>query len=61
MPLPGDQASNDLPDVEPRLPALLPPRHVPMERKRFDVRGFFAGFALSWAFGVILYLFMTAG
>jgi hypothetical protein len=28
---------------------------------RLDVRGFLAGFALSWAFGVVLYLFMTAG
>jgi hypothetical protein len=46
-------------------PAVLapppPPRRVQPERVRFDVRGFFAGFALSWAFGVVLYLFMTAG
>ena len=48
--------------AEPR--ALMPypmPRRAPPERKRFDVRGFMAGFALSWAFGVVLYLFMTAG
>ena len=31
------------------------------ERARFDLRGFLAGFALSWAIGVVLYLFMTAG
>jgi hypothetical protein len=44
-------------------PAVLapPPRRAPAERVRFDVRGFLAGFALSWAFGVVLYLFMTAG
>jgi hypothetical protein len=44
-------------------PAMLPkptPR-MPAERRRFDVRGFLAGFALSWAFGVVLYLFLTAG
>ena len=46
-------------------PAVLapppPPRRAQAERVRFDVRGFLAGFALSWAFGVVLYLFMTAG
>jgi hypothetical protein len=45
---------------------VLPPpprrrRRPPPERRVFDVRGFMAGFALSWAFGVVLYLFMTAG
>lgn len=44
--------------------AMLPPpprlRSAP-ERRGFDVRGFLAGFALSWAFGVVLYLFMTSG
>jgi hypothetical protein len=33
----------------------------PADRARFDVRGFFAGVALSCAIGIILYLFMTAG
>ncbi len=61
LPLPGDQASSHLPDAKPQLPALVPARRVPVERRRLDVRGFFAGFALSGAFGVILYLFMTAG
>jgi hypothetical protein len=44
-------------------PAMPPkaPQRVPSERRRFDVRGFLAGFALSWAFGVVLYLFLTAG
>jgi hypothetical protein len=44
-------------------PAVLPEpaRRMPVERRRLDVRGFFAGFALSWAFGVVLYLFLTAG
>ena len=37
-----------------------PPRRA-AERLRLDVRGFLAGFALSWAFGVVLYLLMTAG
>jgi hypothetical protein len=41
------------------LPALRP-RPTP-ERRGLDVRGFLAGFALSWAFGVVLYLFLTAG
>ena len=31
------------------------------ERRGLDVRGFMAGFALSWAFGVVLYFLMTAG
>ncbi len=31
------------------------------DRRRLDVRGFLAGFALSWAFGLVLYLFLTAG
>jgi hypothetical protein len=40
--------------------AALRPRPAP-ERRGLDVRGFLAGFALSWAFGVVLYLFLTAG
>jgi len=42
-----------------RLP--LVPRRATLERRGLDVRGFLAGFALSWAFGVVLYFFMTAG
>jgi hypothetical protein len=43
--------------------ASLPPRRKrpPPERRGLDVPGFMAGFALSWAFGVVLYFFMTAG
>lgn len=36
-------------------------RAMQRERSRFDVRGFFAGFALSWAIGAVLYLYITAG
>ena len=31
------------------------------ERRQFDVRGFLAGFALSWAIGAVLYIYLTAG
>jgi len=41
--------------------APLPPPRRAAERLRLDVRGFLAGFALSWAFGIVLYLLMTAG
>jgi hypothetical protein len=42
---------------------VLPPPTTPLPklRGRLDVRGFLAGFALSGAIGVVLYLFMTAG
>ena len=40
---------------------LVPRRRASLERRGLDVRGFLAGFALSWAFGVVLYFFMTAG
>jgi hypothetical protein len=36
-------------------------KRAPPERRGLDVPGFMAGFALSWAFGVVLYFFMTAG
>jgi hypothetical protein len=44
-----------------RLPLQQPRRRALLERRGLDVRGFMAGFALSWAFGVVLYFFMTAG
>jgi hypothetical protein len=47
--------------LRPAMLAPLPPRHARPERTRLDVRGFLAGFALSWAFGVVLYLYMTSG
>jgi hypothetical protein len=31
------------------------------DRHPFDVRGFMAGFALSWALGAALYIYLTAG
>jgi len=40
---------------------LLQPHRAFFERRGLDVRGFMAGFALSWAFGVVLYFYMTAG
>ena len=46
--------------LRPAVLAPLPSRHAP-ERKRLDVRGFLAGFALSGAVGVVLYLLMTSG
>jgi hypothetical protein len=65
LPSPMLPASSDLdedgqPDDEPQMPVPVPRNRAP-ERVRFDLRGFLAGFALSWAFGVVLYLFMTAG
>jgi hypothetical protein len=57
--------------LPPRRPPMAPPtsranplvesRPPPGERAHFDLRGFLAGFALSWAIGIVLYLFMTAG
>jgi hypothetical protein len=41
-------------------PVTPPPPPVPIERRRFDVRGFLAGFALSWAIGAALYVYLTA-
>jgi hypothetical protein len=54
-PVPGPPRRQLPAPVQPAPP--LPPA----EPTRFDVRGFLAGFALSWAIGVVLYLFMAAG
>jgi hypothetical protein len=52
----------EAPALQPQPRMLVPqPVRMPAERVRLDVRGFLAGFALSWAFGIVLYLFMTAG
>jgi hypothetical protein len=59
-PLPLPVQSEEAPVGSARLP-LVPPRRAALERRGLDVRGFLAGFALSWAFGVVLYFFMTAG
>jgi hypothetical protein len=63
LPLHAEQDAAGAPTARP---AVLPPPprqrpRAPPERRGFDLRGFMAGFALSWAFGVVLYLFMTAG
>jgi hypothetical protein len=50
-PLPARPIRSSLP-----LPVLQLPERGPL-----DVRGFLAGIALSWAIGVMLYLFMIAG
>ena len=47
--------------LRPAMLAPLPPRAARPERTLLDVRGFLAGFALSWAFGLVLYLYMTSG
>ena len=62
LPLAGDDAGRaDLaPEHDPELPPSSLPS-LPTERARLDVRGFFAGFALSCAVGVVLYLFIAAG
>jgi hypothetical protein len=62
-PQPLASAPPPVPAASPRrLPvAPLPPPPPSAEPMRIDVRGFLAGFALSWAIGVLLYLFMTAG
>ena len=44
-----------------RLALQQPRRRALLELRGLDVRGFMAGFALSGAFGVVLYFFMTAG
>ena len=59
-PLPLPVQSEEASVQSARLP-LVPPRRAALERRGLDVRGFLAGFALSWAFGVLLYFFMTAG
>jgi hypothetical protein len=60
LPATSDPGEDGQPDEEPQMPVPVPRKRAP-ERVRFDLRGFLAGFALSWAFGVVLYLFMTAG
>lgn len=60
---PIGQAEEDEPGAAPAKPL---PRPVPREaawreRRQFDVRGFMAGFALSWAIGAALYIYLTAG
>ena len=60
-PFPGFDDAGGAPEPQLPVPQPFTERRLPAERRRLDVRGFLAGFALSWAFGVVLYLFMTAG
>lgn len=39
----------------------LRPVPVPHDARQFDLRGFMAGFALSWAIGAVLYIYLLAG
>jgi hypothetical protein len=55
MPAPAEAAA----PLPPRGAQLVPV--LPGDRAHFDLRGFLAGFALSWAIGIVLYLFITAG
>jgi hypothetical protein len=34
---------------------------TPNDRRQFDLRGFIAGFALSWALGAVLYIYLMVG
>jgi hypothetical protein len=58
LPLPVPAAEASMARTRVRL---VQRRRPFLERRGLDVRGFMAGFALSWAFGVVLYFFMTAG
>ena len=55
-------ADEEPPSSEPKPFRRAGARGVPWrERRQFDVRGFMAGFALSWAIGAALYIYLTAG
>jgi hypothetical protein len=43
------------------LPALAVPEERPRRRLDIELRGFLAGFALSWAFGAVLYAYLVFG
>jgi hypothetical protein len=66
-PLPNQAVARRMPDEE--LPVASVKSHpraggrsaAGRERHAFDVRGFMAGFALSWALGAALYIYLTAG
>ena len=66
-PLPHQAVARRMPDEE--LPVASVKSHprpggrgaAARERHPFDVRGFMAGFALSWALGAALYIYLTAG
>jgi len=55
-------AASPTPQTPPTRTLPVPsPSRAPVERRHLDIRGFLAGFALSWAIGMVLYLFMAAG
>lgn len=61
-PLPEEPASEEAPSSEPKPFPRPGARNTPWrERRQFDLRGFMAGFALSWAIGAALYIYLTAG
>jgi hypothetical protein len=66
-PLPQHEPIGQAEEDEPRAaPAKPLPRPAPREAawresRQFDVRGFMAGFALSWAIGAALYIYLSAG
>jgi hypothetical protein len=65
LPLHPTADTGGLSDLDPTPPASTEPKlpvpRTAVERRHVDVRGFLAGFALSAAVGVLLYLLMTAG
>jgi hypothetical protein len=71
-PLPREEGTREslqpeVPDYKPAGVAQKPPVRPrtrttgARERRQFDFRGFMAGFALSWAIGAVLYIYLTAG
>ena len=66
-PLPAQEPPPETEDYEldptPEEPLPRPGARNPAwrERRQFDFRGFMAGFALSWAIGAVLYIYLMAG
>jgi hypothetical protein len=66
-PLPAQEPPPEMqdhePDPAPEEPLPRPSARNPAwrERRQFDIRGFMAGFALSWAIGAVLYIYLMAG
>lgn len=60
---PPPEMQDDELDPDPEEPLPRPSARNPAwrERRQFDFRGFMAGFALSWAIGAVLYIYLTAG
>jgi hypothetical protein len=58
---PVRSSDGNLPALRPAQPKFEAPAPYAPEPRRPDVRGFMAGFALSWAIGAALYIYLTAG